>query len=1055
MKVGCNRWRQLQPKDKRGKIMTYIQKLDEAKLRSIANGTKRATKYTNLKGRPFESESKFNRGMSSILAGFYKQLQEIDTDSCLPYFIFKLDVDRDLQLHILDYIGVRYETEGISLVDTRKRFQQAEEQFKDEVDIATVKVKRLSKRLKYAVKRSKRNGVIGKYYQHLKKKLTGASIPYNELMTRKKNITPDYGLIGYDTEYQIEPLTDEQRELIRKIKAGELSNDTLQPDQVQEIQEGERAKKNKQKAKNKKQYLKRPVQIKTLLSHQFCIDVHGKRLAFVISTEERFTDEWFLDFLGSVTEKLSLFDNDKDRFVPNNYYIFAHFSLAEASWLDNSKMEGRRQRHTDKNLWKNKREIPRSGKKWKQDTCIVEKARTTAKKGGRKLENPVYSRINLTFADTMDLYPSSLKAAAERCGFIKHELEEGTIENMLEYKANNFEDFCRYGCIDSAVSAAIPLDIHSRFSALYLPFQTRVASYSEKYFKAFYEEHYADYGDWREMLGQVLGYQEGVEGERWMPNKLQRDVLDKWYHGGRNEVKRVGCFGMAYYHDLTSAYPSAAIMMDRDFNLSESRHYWGDEAVNEIERLKKIGPFQPHGVALFCRFKKDKIPMFPAHVSGAITFPRIFHGVATWPEFWVAMELELLEELTVIELTVFEALQGRKLPLDMKRLLEKRKDDKLLFKNLLNYNYGKQIQGVSGTVPFSSITCPALGAYMTGFCRAAIGELANLNKDYFAITTDGFISPHKKLKRGKFNKMVEKELKTIDNDWITIDAVGTKSFFIKTRGYGLYDQPLRLRRKVDDYREVSTDYKPRLKHNGIWEVYDQDLDEKEYTKKAKMGIQGISITEFINQLNAGRGRKKVFPGFSNLEPGEISAMSETEFTINTTFDMKHMPLIDTVDETEFTIDGVTLRLPSFETRPIKDIYEYQHLRELANIKNNKKYKLCQKKGLNEKEICDLLTAHSLNDPMNRKLMMEFRKRLAMKADNTQTTWNTKQQTALQKRCLYNAELAKDLSEYKWLFRNEARVVTDIKVRNQLIKEIMAEMEAATAAYEKKLEQKKT
>lgn len=1033
--------------------MTDIQKLDEAKLRTIAEGTKRATKYANLNGRPFESESKFNRGMASILTGFYKQLKKIDTDSCLPYFIFNLDLDRDLQMYLLKYIGVRYETEGISLVDTRKRFQQAEEQFKDDLDTATARMKKFAYLLKYAEKRVKRSGNSGALYQQLKEKLAEVKIPYKELLGRKKNITPNYGLIGYDTEYQIEPLTDEQRKLLKKIKAGEMSNDTLQPDQVQDIQEGERAKDNKQRAKNNKQYLKRPVQIKTLLSHQFCIDVHGKRLAFVISTEVRFTDEWFLDFLGSVTEKLSLFDNDKDRFVPNNYYIFAHFSLAEASWLDNSKMEGRRQRHTDKNLWKNKREIPRSGKKWKQDTCIVEKVRTTTKKGNRKLENPVYCRINLTFADTMDLYPSSLKAAAEGCGFIKKDLEEGTIEDMQKFKETNFEDFCRYGCIDAAVTAAIPLDIHSRFSALYLPFQTRVASYSEKYFKAFYEEHYADYGDWREMLGQVYGYQEGVVGQRWMPSKQQRDVLDKWYHGGRNEVKRVGCFGMAYYHDLTSAYPSAAIMMDRDFNLSESRHYWGDEADNEIERLREIGPFQPHGVAVFCRFKKDKIPIFPAHVSGAVTFPRIFHGVATWPEFWVAKELDLLEECTVIELTVFEALQDRKLPLDMKRLLKKRKDDKLLFKNLLNLNYGKQIQGVSGTVPFSSITCPALGAYMTGFCRAAIGELANLNKDYYAITTDGFICPHKKLKRGRFNKMVEKELKTIDYDWITIDAVGTKSFFIKTRGYGLYDQPLKQLRKIDDIKDAKSDSKPLMRNDGtIWEVYDPDLDEKEYTKKAKMGIQGATITEFINQLNAGRGCKKVFPGFSNLEPGEISAMSETEFTINTTFDMKHMPLLDTIRETEFSIEGVTLRLPSFETRPIKDIYEYQHLRELANMENNKKFKHCQKKGLNEKEISDLLLAHSLNDPMNRKLMWEFRKRLAKKVDNDQTTWTLKQQAGLQKLGLYYVKLTKDLSEYKWLFKNEARVVTDIKTRNRMVKEIMVEIETATTNYKQKLKQ---
>ncbi len=1000
--------------------MTDIQKLDEAVLRSIVGGTKRAKKFANFIGREFESESKFNRGMSSILAKFYKQLKAINTDNCLPYFIFNLDVERDQQIFLLEYVGVHYETDGISLTETKQRFQVAEEQFKDELDAATAKVERLNNLIKYADNRSKRpNGTITLSHQ-LNQKLKEASVPYKELMAQKQNITADYGLIGYDTEYQIEELTEEQRKLLKKIKNGEIAENEVKD---------------------------RPVQMKTLLSHQFCFDVNGTRLAFVICTEERFTDDWFLEFIGSVAERLSVFNEDDDRFYPNKYYIFAHFSLAEASWLDNSKTQNTRKRHKEKDLWKNDRKIHRTGKKWCQDTCIVEKLRTTKKKGGGKLKTPVCSRIRLYFADTMDLYPASLQAAAEGCGFVKKELGEGTIENMTEFKQTNFEDFCRYGVRDAVVTAAIPLDIHSRFSALYMPFQTRVASYSEKYFKAFYEEHYAEYGDWREMLGQVFGYQEGQNYQSWMPNKLQRDVLDKWYHGGRNEVKRVGCFGMAYYHDLTSAYPSAVILMYRDTNFSESRHYWGNEAEDEIEQLRKIGPFQPHGVAVFCRFKEGAIPIFPAHVSGAVTFPRIFHGVVTWPEFWVAKELKLLEECTVIDLTVFETLQGRKLPLDMKQLLERRKEDKLLFKNLLNYNYGKQIQGVSGKVPFSSITCPALGAYMTGFCRAAIGELANLNKDYYAITTDGFISPHKKLKRGVFNRLVEKELKTIDTEWITIDAVGIKSFFIKTRGYGLYDLPLKSRRKVENIREIQDGNSSHRKNNGIWEVYDQDLDEKEYTKKAKMGIQGISIKEFIDQINAGRGRKKVFPGFSSLEPGEISVMDKQEFTINTTYDMKHMPLIDTIDETEFSVEGVTLKLISFETRPIKDIYEYQNLRELASIENNQKFKRCQKKGLNEQEISDLLLAHSLNDPMYRRLLWEFKKRLARKVKNEQTTWTVKQQEGLKKLRLRNVSYKEDLKEYRWLFKNEARVVEDASLRRKLIKEIMAEIEEATKARE--------
>jgi hypothetical protein len=679
--------------------MNGSQKLDEVDLRSVVIG-----EYSNFAGRTFESESKFNRGMSSILGRFFKRLRKIDTDTCLPYFIFNLDHDENQGLYVLEYVGVRYETEGISLVDTRQRFQQAQEQFRDDLEKMRRLMARFNKCIKYVEKRKAKYGTGKELLQRLTEKKDVLKEEFKQLREHEKNTTVDYGLIGYDTEYQIDALTDEQREMLRRIEKDEATEKVLESELIKEIKKGEASE-------NNKKYPKRPMQLKVLLSHQFCIDVHGKRLAFVICTEERFTDDWFLDFLGSLAEKLSLFDKKDNKFIPNKYYIFAHFSIAEASWLDNSKMERYRRRHQDKDLWKNKRKIHRTGKKWHQDTCIVEDVRTTGKKGKKPLKSPVYSRIHLHFADTMDLYPASLRVAAEGCGFIKKGLQEGTVENMQEFKRKNFEDFCRYGVRDAIVTAAIPLDIHSRFSSLYLPFQTRVASYSEKYFKNFYETHYADYGDWRELLGQVYGYQEGQKYQSWMPNKLQRDVLEKWYHGGRNEVKRVGCFGEAFYHDLTSAYPSAAIMMYRDFDFSRSKHYWGKYACEEIKRLHQIGPFQPHGVAVFCRFKEDAIPIFPAHVSGAITFPRIFHGVATWPEFWVAQELELLEECTIIELSIFESLPDRKLPLDMKRLLAKRKEDKLLFKNLLNYNYGKQIQGVSGDVPFSSITCPALGAY--------------------------------------------------------------------------------------------------------------------------------------------------------------------------------------------------------------------------------------------------------------------------------------------------------------------------------------------------------
>ena len=84
--------------------MADTQKLDETELRSIVSGG-----CNNFVGRGFVSESKFNRAMASILSRFFKKIRKIDTDSSVPYFIFNLEHNKDLEKYILEYVGIRYE----------------------------------------------------------------------------------------------------------------------------------------------------------------------------------------------------------------------------------------------------------------------------------------------------------------------------------------------------------------------------------------------------------------------------------------------------------------------------------------------------------------------------------------------------------------------------------------------------------------------------------------------------------------------------------------------------------------------------------------------------------------------------------------------------------------------------------------------------------------------------------------------------------------------------------------------------------------------------------
>lgn len=212
-----------------------------------------------------------------------------------------------------------------------------------------------------------------------------------------------------------------------------------------------------------------------------------------------------------------------------------------------------------------------------------------------------------------------------------------------------------------------------------------------------------------------------------------------------------------------------------------------------------------------------------------------------------------------------------------------------------------------------------------------------------------------------------------------------------------------------------------------------------------MGVQAKDINHLIRQLNAGSGVKTSFAGFSTLLPGEIASMGSKNFTIDTTFDFKHMPIAGSIKETSFTIGSETLTIPSFDTRPIRDSHEYRHLRQLAKIRvHRKKFLAMQKVGLNEKEIADLLTAHALTDPTTRRILWEFRKGLARRFSPLEsiklTTWKRLQHSKLIKLPLYKVTGNIELADLDWLYDTELRVVKDTTKRSSLKKKILADLQ---------------
>ncbi|MEI6208587.1 MAG: hypothetical protein WCP20_17565 [Desulfuromonadales bacterium] len=614
-----------------------------------------------------------------------------------------------------------------------------------------------------------------------------------------------------------------------------------------------------------------------LLSHQWYFSYPTYRFGIILLTPQRLTELQLKNFITDLAPQSDAKLSD--------LYIMSHYSLYECGWLIPSYDKIDKVKQDGKTVSFNKPVIGKRGKKWIGKIRLMD--RPTQPRKAKPGASPV--GVWLHFADSMDLYTGSLKDLGETIGINKY--DHDYIERMEEFLRKYPDEFYRYGIRDSVISAEALAYFKELFAKLGLKTKTRMASYSEEFFKKFFRDMHKD--KWR----QYMGWKQ--TDKRWQVSDASLSFLP-YYVGGRNEVMSVGPREHAIYYDLKSAYPTAVIMA-KDYDFSQIIVTRGiQEAKKRTEVLHKDGPFLIIGVACAFTFKKDAQPIFPVKTEPGPVFPRTGFGYIMWPEFWTAIEMDLFEQLTVYSVSEFTQLQTNKLAEKTAELLEKRKDIemKIVYKNLLNFFYGKTAQGVRkinariskrlniGDAPTSPLTCFPLASYITSVCRAVVGELYNLNPTCHAITTDGFISPEKNLKTGYLSKIIQKRMDDIGFTFIEIAFEGSPSLFVKTRGYlilnkqGFVENPVKQaeieqkRRDAIKFIRSSSQRIPLSPRRPTKEELQTQRDTlmkfrklfkptKEYFKLARMGVQ-VKKSKNLNDAD-------------NQVVGFLQALSDKEY----------------------------------------------------------------------------------------------------------------------------------------------------------------------------------
>lgn len=672
------------------------------------------------------------------------------------------------------------------------------------------------------------------------------------------------------------------------------------------------------------------------VSHQWYFNFQGIRFGLIFLTNLRISQADFVKFLNRAIP------NIQDPKVLKNVKVYSHFSVYESGWMysspaDQKNGSGKGSAFTAL--------INERNDEWYGSTDLRSYKLQPPPKtptGRKSTAKPTEVTVRLQFGDSKKLQSGSLEQLGKTIGIEKKDLPKGTISQMAQFLRTNPRTFCEYAIIDSIITAEAHLFFFHKYKTCMLPSEEhesaedemRMPGYSNAYFKGLFQKRYGD--GWK----QYLGYNSNGM-------TLAHRAFVHFYHGGRNDVLSVGPRGEAHYLDLHSAYLTSVVML-QDYDFSKVRVTTGSNAEKRLQELCKQGPFQVVGIECSFRFKDDCKPIFPVRIdeaeslpgvrinfnSDGIIFPKSGKSNLTMPEYWVAYNQQLLEQVIVHRVVEFKQLDTHWFSDEILRLLKLRKDsdesDKLFYKNILNFFYGKTAQGVKSAatsfkahdfdmrVNVSSMTCYPLASYITGFCRATVGELLQRNCCY-GITTDGFITPVSRDKLviidGDLCDLVQKKLEAggFDKKFIGCDASGTRSLFIKTRGYLLV---------APDKDDPSGSEKlQKLAAMGV------RIDKKGSPDPVKDFLtalqRGYADKKYFVKLNEVRKQQQKFKDDASIVPGERTLKN---VKVDSSFDMKHLPVKP--DTAFFEWNGVEYPFVSFETEPLDTATDFHILRAL-------------------------------------------------------------------------------------------------------------------------------
>lgn len=475
----------------------------------------------------------------------------------------------------------------------------------------------------------------------------------------------------------------------------------------------------------------------------------------------------FLTFVFAVGIK-----NNKTKLIPKQIYLVGHFTRADLPLFKDFKETIFPHLNNIRNTFVTVEERVRVALRCGNFSKLKPEQKRDAYKGQEIL-------LKITIRDTQLITPAtskSLKKLGELLEIPKIELKEyntgidDPIKHMDQFRERHWKYFKEYAITDAKICNKYLQIIKDR--------NTEVTGTTE------IPQTLTQIGanllllKWKE-AGQdildILGRQKVTErvwekgkngGDGGYITKNEKpyiDTLSWWeqfavecYHGGRNEQY---WFGPAYEadwldYDLSSAYPTAMGVLGKPewdnlkYTLNPDDYTYGSLSVANVT---------------FKFPETVRFPTLPVRSDHGVIFPLEGKSYATGTEIRLAKSLGC--EITINHGCVVPTSDEYKPFLEFtKDCVKNRKSclkngketlDSQFWKELTNSTYGKTSQGLrkknvydlrQGTTKKMSpsrLTNPFFASFITGFVRAALGEILNSFSNevcVFSVTTDGFIT---------------------------------------------------------------------------------------------------------------------------------------------------------------------------------------------------------------------------------------------------------------------------------------------------------------------------